>query len=92
MEAVFHGIICGSGLFHVRQSFLRGEKMQEDIKELKDIKTMASILSVPVSRLYSETRRRGAGTIPLVRIGKYCRFHVPSVIAYFQTQTRAGNE
>jgi hypothetical protein len=68
-----------------------GEEMQ-DITELKDIGTMAKILSIPVSRLYSETRRKGPDTIPLVRIGKYCRFHVPSVIAYFQKQTEAGRE
>ena len=64
----------------------------QEITELVDIKTMAKILSVPVSRLYSETRRKGEKTIPMVRIGKYCRFHVPSVIAYFQEQTGAGNE
>ena len=64
----------------------------QDITELKDIKAMARILSIPVSRLYSETRRKGPDTIPLVRIGKYCRFHAPSVIAYFQKQTRTGNE
>jgi hypothetical protein len=70
---------------------LGGEEMQE-VTELKDIKTMAKILSIPVSRLYSETRRKCPDTIPVVRIGKYCRFHVPSVIAFFQAQTRAGNE
>lgn len=64
----------------------------EDITELKDITTTAKILSVPVSRLYSETRKRGENTIPMIRIGKYCRFHVPSVIAYFQKQTEAGRE
>jgi hypothetical protein len=65
-----------------------GEAMQ-DITELKDINTMAKILSIPVSRLYSETRKRGESTIPVIRIGKYCRFHVPAVIAYFQKQTEA---
>jgi hypothetical protein len=63
-----------------------------EITELKDIKTMAKILSVPVSRLYSETRKRGGNTIPVIRIGKYCRFHVPEVIAFFQAQTEAGRE
>ena len=64
----------------------------QDVTELKDIETMAKILSIPVSRLYSETRRKGPGTIPLVRIGKYLRFFPPAVISYFQEQTKRGNE
>lgn len=64
----------------------------QEIIELEEIKTMARILKVPVSRLYSETRRKGPDTIPMVRIGKYCRFHPPSVIAFFQAQTKARNE
>ena len=64
----------------------------QDITELKDISTMAKILSVPVSRLYSETRRKGLDTIPMVRIGKYCRFFPPAAIAYFQRQTNEANQ
>ena len=35
---------------------------------------MAEKLNVPLSWVYSQTRQKGEGTIPVVRVGKYCRF------------------
>lgn len=64
---------------------------QENTTDLIDINALAKKLNVPVSRLYSETRRRGENTIPVVRIGKYCRFDAVEVINFFRKQTRANN-
>ena len=51
-------------------------------QELITISELSQKLKVPVSWLYSRTRERGEGTIPLVRVGKYLRFNYDDVTAW----------
>ena len=53
-------------------------------QELITISELSQKLKVPVSWLYSRTRERGEGTIPLVRVGKYLRFNYEDVTAWLQ--------
>ncbi|MGO9021405.1 MAG: helix-turn-helix domain-containing protein [Syntrophobacteraceae bacterium] len=52
---------------------------------LVDINSMAEILGIKPSWLYSETRKRG-GTIPVLRVGKYLRFDPAEVIEWLKNQ------
>jgi excisionase family DNA binding protein len=52
--------------------------------ELITISELSQKLKVPVSWLYSRTRERGEGTIPIVRVGKYLRFNYEAVTAWLQ--------
>ena len=60
--------------------------MQEDQKKLLTVQQMSALLGVPVSFLYSRTRQRGPDALPVVRVGKYCRFDADAVLAYFKKQ------
>ena len=51
------------------------------------LKEMAAILGVPVSWLYQRTR---LNTIPCVRVGKYVRFEVDTVLAHLKERSQ-GN-
>jgi hypothetical protein len=53
-------------------------------KGLLTVQEMASVLRVPPSWLYSRTRLKGPDQIPVVRIGKYCRFDPAAVIAWLK--------
>lgn len=55
-----------------------------EIPRLKDIDEMATILRVPKSWLYGQTRRRGPGAIPVLHVGKYLRFDAEAVIAWLE--------
>ena len=56
-------------------------------QELLTIKELSQRLKVPVSWLYSRTRERGEGTIPLMRVGKYLRFSYEDVRQWLQGKT-----
>lgn len=56
---------------------------------LKDIDEMATILRVPKSWLYGQTRRRGPGAIPVLRVGKHLRFDFDAVIAWLEERAAA---
>lgn len=56
---------------------------------LLTIEELAAILQVPVSWVYSRTRRRGPGTIPCVRLGKYIRLRLSEVLAWAKAQEQA---
>lgn len=45
---------------------------------------LAQKLRIPLSRVYQETRKRGDDAIPVIRIGKYCRFSLPEVMNWLQ--------
>ncbi len=51
---------------------------------LNSIAEEALLLKVPISWLYSQTRRRGKDTIPHVRVGKYIRFYHSHVLAWLK--------
>lgn len=53
-------------------------------RELLTVGEMAAQLKVPVSWLYSRTRKRGPGSIPVIRVGKYCRFNPADVLAWIK--------
>ena len=55
--------------------------------QLCDVNGLAKFFKVKPSRIYAETKKKGPDTIPMIRIGKYCRFHPPTVIKWFQKKT-----
>jgi excisionase family DNA binding protein len=57
---------------------------------LMTIGEVAEILKVPVSWVYSRTRRRGADRIPGFRLGKYWRFREVDVLAWLDRQRAGG--
>lgn len=58
--------------------------------ELIDVEELARRLSIPQSRVYAETRKKGPGTIPVIRIGRYCRFQFSQVLEYFKERNQNG--
>jgi excisionase family DNA binding protein len=50
---------------------------------------LAQMLKVPVSWIYGRTRQRGPNAIPVVRCGKYCRFHKADVLNWLKKQNEA---
>jgi len=64
----------------------------DNMGELLTIKEMAARLRVPVSFLYARTRQRGPDALPVVRVGKYCRFDADAVLAYFAKKQREGEQ
>jgi len=58
---------------------------------LLDPQEMADRLHVPLSWIYSETRRREPDAIPVIRVGKYCRFVESEVMAWLKSRQRSGN-
>ena len=48
------------------------------------IDEMAEKLKVPKSWLYSRTRESGPGSIPMLKVGKYIRFRLNEVMAWFE--------
>lgn len=53
-------------------------------QELLTIDELSQRLKVPPSWIYDKTRRKGPGTIPAVRVGKYLRFNLGSVLDWCQ--------
>lgn len=53
-------------------------------KKWDDIDELATKLNVPKSWIYSQTRRKGEGTIPVLRIGKYLRFNYQEVMEWLR--------
>lgn len=45
---------------------------------------MAEILRTPLSWIYSQTRKKGKDTIPMIRVGKYMRFKKEEVLGWIQ--------
>lgn len=51
---------------------------------------MAEILRVPRSWLYGLSRKRGKGSIPLLKVGKYLRFRESEVLAWLDSRQNRG--
>jgi len=47
---------------------------------------LANALKVPKSWVYDKTRRKGEDIIPHLRVGKYCRFRLPDVVEWLESQ------
>jgi hypothetical protein len=45
---------------------------------------LAGRLKVPKSWVYEKTRGRSRDPLPVMRIGKYMRFHWPDIVAWLQ--------
>lgn len=55
-----------------------------DSSQLVDVQTMAEILKVPASWVYSRTRNN---SIPFIKCGRYCRFVPDDVISFLKKQS-----
>jgi excisionase family DNA binding protein len=53
---------------------------------------LAKKLDVPLSWIYRRSRERGAGSIPVIRVGKYLRFNEKEVDAWLRKQGGKENE
>ncbi len=51
------------------------------MEKLLDPKELAAKLNVPLSWIYAETRKK---TIPMLKIGKYCRFREADVLEWLE--------
>ena len=47
---------------------------------------LAEELKAPLSWVYSRTRQRGPESIPMIRVGKYCRFRLSEVLKWLEQQ------
>lgn len=54
--------------------------------ELLTVDELANVLKVPISWVYSRTRVKGSGAMPVIRCGKYRRFRLPDVLKYLEKQ------
>ena len=55
-------------------------------QNLLSVDELAEKLNIPKSRVYSFTRQ---GEIPMIKIGKYCRFVLDDVLAWLKSQNEA---
>ena len=63
------------------------EMQQENYKSpLVDVDGLAEYLNVPTSWVYEQTRNRGTGSIPRVKVGKYVRFNIYEVLEWLKRQ------
>ena len=62
---------------------------EENENELLTFEEIAQKMKVPKSFFYAPCRRKGPDAIPCLRIGKYLRYHEPTVRAHFVKQNEA---
>ena len=55
-------------------------------KHLLTVHEVAELLRVPVSWVYSRTRKRSVGRLPGYHLGKYWRFREDEVLAWLKSQ------
>jgi len=53
-------------------------------------KELADHLRVPLSWVYGKSRLKGHDTIPVIRVGKYCRFRLSEVVAWLEKKQIGG--
>ena len=58
-------------------------KACEATEKLMTVDELSDFLSVPKSWIYQRTSE---GTIPFQKIGRYCRFWLPDVLAWLETK------
>lgn len=59
-------------------------------ERLLTVEEVAEMLRVPVSWVYSRTRRRTACGLPGFRLGKYWRFRHEDVMEWLESQKKGG--
>jgi len=47
---------------------------------------LADYLKVKIGWVYWRTRQKGEHSIPQIKVGKYCRFRLPEVMAWIEKQ------
>jgi excisionase family DNA binding protein len=65
--------------------FTAGGAMENNKRDLLTIEEMANRLRVGRTWIYRQTMRRGPGSIPRVKIGKYIRFVEADVMKWIQS-------
>ncbi len=63
-------------------------RVSADPEALLTAQEVAELLNVPVSWVYERTRRRGAGRLPHLKLGKYLRFEEQAVREFLDRQRR----
>jgi hypothetical protein len=63
-----------------------------DDGKLLTVEELADALKVPKHWIYNRTRQTGLDAIPLIRVGKYCRFKLNDVIEWFKLKTYISDE
>lgn len=54
---------------------------------LKTVEELADFLNVKKSWVYKETRQKGPDTIPMIRVGRYPRFDIPTTLEWFKKKS-----
>jgi excisionase family DNA binding protein len=52
--------------------------------ELRTVKELAEALKVKPSWIYGQTRKKGQGSMPKIRVGKYLRFSLEDVLEWLR--------
>ena len=55
-------------------------------QNLLTVDELAESLSVPKSWVYSRSRETGPDAMPMIKVGKYCRFVLNDVLAWLKKQ------
>jgi excisionase family DNA binding protein len=61
-----------------------------DHTELLTPSELAARLKVPVTWIYEKTRNRSRDPLPLIRLGKYMRFHWPDIVKWLQAHNEGA--
>ena len=65
------------------------DRLDQNRDSLLTVEEVAQLLHVPKSWVYERTRRRGPGSLPHLKLGKYLRFEV-GVVREFLERQRVG--
>jgi excisionase family DNA binding protein len=60
-------------------------------EQLITVSELAEELRVPRSFIYSRTRQTGPDAIPMIRVGKYCRFRLGDVLAWLERKSEESD-
>ena len=63
------------------------ETKMERIPHLLNPGELANKLNVPKSRIYGFSRETGPDTIPMIKVGKYCRFELDKVLEWLKNKS-----
>ena len=61
-------------------------------EQLLTVEELAKELKAPPSWIYSRTRQTGPDAIPVIRVGKYCRFKLADVMEWLEQQQSSDRE
>jgi predicted DNA-binding transcriptional regulator AlpA len=55
---------------------------------LDNVNDLAKKLNISPSWIYNKTRQKGPNTIPVIRVGRYCRFRPSEVLDWLQKRQK----